>query len=239
MRVARGRRWKAIHWTPWYTRGAATVNLIAVVMTLSFLVRLDPDSLGKRMLYINTNETVMGWSWGMNLAAVMAMTGVFAVLTQIMDPEYRAILQMALMIWVIGAAAWVMHDVIQITLMPDLSRLFLEVPTEQLASYIMDWETLLVWLIGVFSCSCFAVSGYIYTAVMFRTSQFSKGFARYSFSVWSFVLLSAILFRWEERLSLWLIACALLLLIPWTWLLAGEMARVKKEESVRLAGLKA
>lgn len=180
------------------------------------------------MLYINHNETAIVWSWGLNLLTAV-------VLTRVLAAAYRPILQMALMIWVIGAASWMLHDFIQITFMPELSRMFLELPTERLARYIMEWEQLLSRLFGLFSCSCFAVSGYIYTAVMYRTAQFTSRFAGYSFSVWSFLLISAIVFRWEERLALWFIACSLFMMVIWTWLLAGEISRIKGQDADGIA----
>lgn len=233
-----GSEWRikgGIHWAFWLTRGAAVVTFSSVVLIILFPVRLDPDSLGNRMLYINHHETAIVWSWAMNLLTVLALTGVFVVLTRILAATYRPILQMALMIWVIGAASWMLHDFIQITLMPKLSRMFLELPTERLAGYIMDWEQLLTRLFGMFSCSCFAVSGFIYTAIMYRTAQFTSRFAGFSSSVWGFLLISAIIFRWEERLVLWFIACSLFMLVIWTWLLAGEISRIKQRDSDRTA----
>ncbi|MFD1428128.1 hypothetical protein [Kroppenstedtia sanguinis] len=228
-----------IAWSLWLTRGAAVVILSSVILTLLYLVQLDPDSLGKRMLYISDNETAILWSWGMNLLTAVVLIGVFVILTRVLATEYRPILQMALMIWVIGAASWMLHDFIQITFMPELSRMFLALPTESLARYIMDWEHLLTQLFGIFSCSCFAVSGYMYTAVMYRTEQFTSRFAGYSFSVWSFLLISAIVLRWEERLALWLITGALFMMVIWTWLLAGEISRIKRQDADQIAISKA
>lgn len=231
-----GRKIKGrIDWSFWLTRGAAVVIFSSVVLIILYPVQLDPDSLGNRMLYINHNETAIVWSWGLNLLTAVVLTGVFVVLTRVLAAVYRPILQMALMIWVIGAASWMLHDFIQITFMPELSRMFLELPTERLARYIMEWEQLLSRLFGLFSCSCFAVSGYIYTAVMYRTAQFTSRFAGYSFSVWSFLLISAIVFRWEERLALWFIACSLFMMVIWTWLLAGEISRIKGQDADGIA----
>ncbi|PTX60743.1 hypothetical protein C8P63_10853 [Melghirimyces profundicolus] len=219
-------------WAPWWMRATAAVNLAAVILTLMFLTGKGTGSLGERMMYIHANKTVVFWSWGSNLLAVLALTGVFAVLTRVLDSGYRPVLQMALLIWIIGAMAWMLHDIIQMTFMPALSQMFLEVPTERMAGYIIQWEALLGKLLGVFSCSCFAVSGYIYTAVMYRTDHFSNRVALYSLAVWSFVLLSSLAFRWSENLLPWLTACSLLLTVPWSWFLAKEIIRNRKESPV-------
>lgn len=213
-------------WAIWLIRGTAAINLTAVVLTLLFLTRGSADSLGERMYYISSNETAVIWSWGSNLLAVLAMTGVLVALFQVLDPEYRLVLQMALCIWVIGAVSWILHDLIQMIYMPALSQLFLEVPTQQLAGHIMEWENLLGRLLGLFACSCLAVSGYIFTAVMYRTDNISNGFIRYSLIVWSVVLLSAFSFRWSPVLLPWMTACSLLLLVPWSWWLTDELVRL-------------
>ncbi|OYD07001.1 hypothetical protein [Paludifilum halophilum] len=204
-------------WYPWLAKSAAAINLTAVVLSFLFLVRIGHGSLGERMSYIVSNETAVIWSWGSGILATTTMTGIFCVLLLVLDQRYRAILQMALMIWITGAATGILHDLIQMTVIPALSQLFLQVPTENLAQTIIQWEKLLVRWAGVFGFTCYAISGLIYTAVMFRTNHFPDRLARYSFGVWTFLLLSAVLVRWLTPFFPWMTTLSLLALVPWFW----------------------
>ncbi|MFC4077675.1 hypothetical protein [Salinithrix halophila] len=213
------------HWVPWLGRAAAITNLMAVMTLVYFMVRSEYGPIGVRMRSILANEAVFHWSWGVKILSAVMMTGVFLVLVWMLEAQYRSILQMALMIWIIGAAGWILQDLMQMWVMPTLSRMFLAVPTAGLADYILMWERLLFRLGGVFSCTCYAISGLIYTAIMFRSDHIPSGMARYSFVVWCFVLLTAVSVRWLEGMMPWLTAFALLMLVPWFWRLGQWLPR--------------
>lgn len=181
------------------------------------------------MQYIHANPTAWNLSWAAALASALGLLFVFTILTLRLDRSYRPLLQMAWMIGVMGAASWVLHDLLQMTVMPVLSLLVLEAPTPHLVDHILRWEKLLVQLVGVFSCICFAISGFIYTSVMFRTRFFPSSVAVYSLVLWSIVLAASISVRWVDALLPWVLAGSLLLLIPWYWQLSNVLSRSLSE----------
>lgn len=215
--------------TFWLVRGAAGINLAAVILTLLFLLGMGRGSFGERMEYIHSNPTAWNISWAAALASALGLLFVFTLLTLRLDRFYRSLLQMAWLIGVIGTAAWILHDLLQMTVMPLLSLLFLEVPTPHLVDHILQWEKLLVQLVSGFSYICFAISGFIYTSVMFRTPDFPSSTAVYSLVLWSIVLVASISVRWMEALLPWVLAGSLLLLIPWYWQLSNVLSRSLSE----------
>ncbi|SDW79380.1 hypothetical protein SAMN05444487_106116 [Marininema mesophilum] len=223
--MARSWREKGVFWTPWVARSAAVSNLVAAVMSFLLLSQGGGNSFGSRMYSIGINEVAFRWSWGVSILSVLGMTSVFFILLWFMDSQYRGILQMAFMIWIIGASGWVLHDLIQIRLMPLLSQWFLATPTGELATYIRAWEELLFRFIGIFGLTCYAISGLIYTAVMFRTKDVPIVMSRYFFVVWCFVLAIAVSAKWLISWFPWLIICTLLLLVPWFWRLSKLLPR--------------
>ncbi|WP_140413503.1 hypothetical protein [Marininema halotolerans] len=208
---------KGVLWSPWVVRSAALSNLIAAMMSLILLSLGGSGSLGERMYSIEVNEWVYRWSWGIGIVSVVGMTSVFFILLCMMDAQYRGILQMAFMIWIVGACGWVLTDLIQIRLMPVLSELFMKTPTADLVEHIIKWEHLLFRLTGIFGLSCYAISGLIYTAVMFRTKGMPMVMSRYFFMIWCFVLFISIAAQWLVTWLPWLVVCTLLMLVPWFW----------------------
>jgi hypothetical protein len=213
----------------WLIRGVAGINVVSVVSAFFFLTNMGQGSLGERMQYIHANATAWNLSWILALAAAVGLIYVFTLLLLRLDRAYRPVSQLAWMIGVVGGVAWVLHDWLQIMLMPLLSFLFLEVPTSHLADYVNQWEKLLVQLAGVFSFVCLAISGLIFTGVMFQSRSFPRALAVYSLILWTLVLAASIFVRWMDALLPWVLAGSLLLLVPWYWQLSNVLCRSTSE----------
>lgn len=210
---------------PWLVRGVAGINVASVVLVSLFLAGMGQGSFGERMQYIHANPAAWNVSWTAALLAALGLVFIFTLLMLYLDRSWRPLLQLAWMIGVVGAVAWVLHDWLQIMMMPVLSLLFLEVPTSRLADYIIQWEKLLVQLAGVFSCTCFAISGLMFTGVMFRTRSIPKTMAIYSLVLWTLMLAASLSVRWVHAMLPWVLAGSLLLLVPWYWQLSNVLYR--------------
>lgn len=211
-------------WYPWLTKGVATVHCTAVVMAFMFLWRVGYGSLGERTQYIVSNETAIRWSWGVGAVAILLTTVVFLFLLISLNQRYRAVLQMGLLIWILGVSATILHDFLQMTVIPALSQLFVQVPTKGLAQTITDWEQMLIRLLGVFAWTCYGIGGLIYTGVMFRTEDFPEHLAWLSLFVWSLLLLLSIVLSWISSKMIGFTSFSLLIFIPWLWR-AGQAVR--------------
>jgi hypothetical protein len=160
----------------------------------------------------------------LSILAVLPLIGTFTILTFALDKTYRPVLQWAWMISVIGGSAIVVNHFIQMTVIPTLSELFLLNPSIELARHMVEWDHLLYQLVGIFSPSCFAISGLIYTGVMFRTPGFSSKLSWWSFSIWTILLLGIVLYRWIHGIVPVVMGMVILIYIPWLWY-AGEQVK--------------
>ncbi|MBA4495463.1 DUF4386 family protein [Paenactinomyces guangxiensis] len=210
-------------WFSWVFRGSAFLHILAAVFMLCVLAQTTKGSLIVRSTYISANQTLVVISWFASSLAILSVIVTFTVLTFALDKTYRPLLQWAWMISVIGGAAIFLNHFIQMTVISALSELFILMPSPELASHMYEWDKLLQQVIGVFSPSCFAISGLIYTAVMFRTRDFPSSLSWWSFLIWTILLTGAIVFRWEQEAEQVLLGVAIFIYIPWLWYAADQV----------------
>jgi hypothetical protein len=210
-------------WFSWVFRCSALLHFTAAVFILFVLTQAANGSWLKRSVYILEHEKLVIISWISSLLSILAVIGTFAILMVTLDRNFRLILQWAWMISVIGGVALILNHLAQIFLFPALSWLLLNMPRPELAIYLEQWDSLLTPVVQVFGPSCFAISGLIYTAVMFRTRGFSLTLSWWSFCVWTVLLLGATLFRWAEWAVPFFQGLAIFMYIPWLWYVAEHV----------------
>lgn len=210
-------------WFAWIFRGSAFLHFAAAVFMLFVLAQTAGGSIPVRSAYISQNETLVIISWMMSILAVLSLIGTFTILTFALDKTYRPLLQWAWMISVIGGSAIVVNHFIQMTVIPTLSELFLIMPSIELAEHMVEWDQLLSQLVGIFSPSCFAISGLIYTGVMFRTPGFSSKLSWWSFSVWTILLLGTVAYRWIHGIVPIVLGVVIFIYIPWLWYVGEQV----------------
>lgn len=215
MNWSRTHRWKLTEWHPWVFKGAAVVHVAALALMGAFLSGTFRGTQMERMVYIAEHETAVFWSWASWMFATLAITLSFYVWLTGFHSMYRPILQMALLIWIIGAATEILHDLIQMTIIPALSELFTQMPSPELASHFDAWDRLLIRMTGVFSNTCYAISGLISTGVMYQNKRVSNELAGLSLFIWAVVLLGALFVGWLEVPLRGMVSISLLLFLPW------------------------
>jgi hypothetical protein len=220
MNWSRTHRWKLTEWHPWVLKGAAVVHVAALTLMGVFLTGTFRGTQTERMYYIAEHETAVFWSWASWMFATLAITLAFYVWLAGFHSMYRPVLQMALLIWIIGAATEILHDLIQMTIIPALSELFLQMPSPELAGHFNAWDRLLIRMTGVFSNTCYAISGLISTGVMFQNKRVSNGLAGWSLFIWALVLLVALCVGWLEVPVRGVVSISLLLFLPWAGMAA-------------------
>jgi hypothetical protein len=176
-----------------------------------------------RSVYFLENEKWIMISWISSFLAVLFLIGTFTILLFALDKNFRIILQWAWMIQLIGGSAFLLYQLVQLLLFPLLIRLFLRVPTMGLIQHMNQWDRLLTEMVGVFGPSCWAIGGLIFTAVMFRTRDFSLILSWWSLGVWTIVLTGAALFRFLGASVSLLQGLAIFMYIPWLWHVANQV----------------
>ncbi|MGA8943490.1 MAG: hypothetical protein WB502_12380 [Thermoactinomyces sp.] len=211
------------HWLLWVFRGSACLYLTAVIFLLFVLVHLADGSWMVRFEYWQSNELLVMVSWLFSLFAILSTAAIFTILLFALDRHFRVILQWAWFIQLIGSVALLIHVLIQMLVYPPLMEAAWETTNPSIFRYLDNWEQLLVPVASVFVPSCWAISGLIYTAVMFRTRNFSHHFKWWSLAVWGMVLTGAIIFRWVGVFATFWQGAAVLLFIPWVWFVAEDL----------------
>lgn len=210
-------------WFSWVFRGSAVIHVTAAIFMLFGLMQTTNSSLMVRSTYILMNKNFVLLSWFSSSLAILSVIGTFTILTFALDKVYRPLLQWAWMISLIGGAAVFINHLIQMTVIPALSELFMLMPSADLAVYMYKWDQLLDQVVGVFSPTCFAISGLIYTAAMFKTRDFSSKLSWWSLVVWIILLIGAVIFRWVAEVVPVLLGVAIFIYIPWLWYVAEQV----------------
>jgi hypothetical protein len=210
-------------WFSLFFRGAACLQAIAGFAMLFVLFRSYQGSWWHRALFIAANEQMLKLAWTSSLLAIFAVIGTFSILVVALDREFRIILQWAWMISLIGGTAFLINHLVQMMLLPLLSEWFIQIPSPNLLFHLHRWDRLLDWISFGFGPGCLAVSGLIFTAVMFRTREFSLSVNWGSFAVWSILLLESVSFRWMEVGVPVFLSLAFLIYIPWLFFTAEQL----------------
>lgn len=210
-------------WFLWVFRGSACLYFTTVIFLLFVLFQLANGSWLVRFEFLRANELLVMVSWLFILFAILSVAAIFTILLFALDGHFRVILQWAWFIQLIGSVALLIHVLIQMLVYPPLLEVAWKTTNPSIFLYLDNWESLLIPIVSVFAPSCWAISGLIYTAVMFRTGNFSHHFNWWSLAVWGMVLTGAIIFRWVGAAATFWQGAAILLFIPWVWFVAEDL----------------
>ncbi|MCS1352028.1 hypothetical protein [Mechercharimyces sp. CAU 1602] len=198
-----------------------TLNLVTVILSLSFLTEALFGSDLERMIYISHHQSQIVIAWSAWIVATLAMVLVLIMLTHKLGRQFRAILQLALLIWVIGASAGVLTHLIQMTIIPGVAALFLQMPSVALAHYFSSWDQLMQEMMTLFSNTAYAISALIFTTVMLRSRFLSEKASYTAVCLWALLLFAVVTSQWVEFLMPFVLGSSFILFIPWVLLVSG------------------
>ncbi|TCS92805.1 hypothetical protein [Hazenella coriacea] len=210
-------------WFHWLFRGSACLHFTSSLFMLFVLMHVVGGSFGVRMNYFLYNEHWVIVSWLSSLLAIFSMVATFSIFTFALDQSYRIILRWAWLISVIGAVAILLNHFMQVTIIANLFKLFWQMPSYDLANHMQQWDDLLSLIMKLYAPTCFAISGLIYTAVMFRTHFFSKVLNWWSLSIWGVLLGGTVVFNYIQEWFPYFIGSSIFMYIPWLWIVGGKM----------------
>jgi hypothetical protein len=205
------------HWFSWVFRGSACLHLVSVLLILFVLLQMAGRPWLSRSVYFMENEKWIMIAWVSTFLAVLSFLVNYTILLFALNHRFRLILQWAWLIQLIGGAVFLLYHLVQMFLFPLMVRLFLQMPTLKLVQHLDQWDQLLTQMVSVFGPTCWAIGGLIYTAVMFRTRDFSPVLSWWSLIVWTVVLTGAVIFRWVGSDVSFLQGFAIFMYIPWLW----------------------
>lgn len=214
---------KGKYWFQWLFRGSAFLHFTSSLFTLFVLMQVVGGSKMVRMHYFLYNEHWVIIAWVSSLIAILSVVATFSVFTITFDQSYRIILWWAWMISLIGAITISLNHFIQVTLIPNLFKLLWQMPSSDLARHMQQWDDLLSLITNMYAPSCFAISGLIYTAVMFKTRFFSRLLNWWSLLIWGVLLGGTIAFNYIDEWVPYFIGGSILMYIPWLWVVGGKI----------------
>lgn len=222
-------RFKKQVWLSWIFKGSALLQIQAVLFILFVLVNTWKGSYMHRSAYILANENWVTLSWISSMIAIFSIVGTFSVLTFILNHSYRFILFCAWCISVVGAMIAFLNHFAQMTIIPVLLEWLNSSPSSHLANHLGVWDQLSNMLVMLVIPTCFALSGFFYTAVMFLTQAFPKGLSWWSFFIWTILLLGVVFLHSFDHLDLLFASLILFGYVPWLWSI-GEKIKMSEEE---------
>lgn len=216
-------------WLAWIFKGSALLHINAVLFILFVLVKTWKGSYMHRSEFILAHENWVTVSWISSIIAIFSIVGTFAVLTFLLDHSYRFILYCAWCISVVGAMIAFLNHFAQMTIIPVLMEWFMSSPSSYLVNHLGVWDQLSNELVILVIPTCFALSGFFYTAVMFLTHAFPKRLSWWSFSIWTTLLLGVVFLHSFDHLDILFASLILFGYVPWLWTV-GEKIKMSFEE---------
>lgn len=215
-------------WLSWIFKGSALLQINAIILILFVLIQTREGSFIDRSHFIANHEDWVLLSWISSIVAIFSIVGTFSVFTFMLNHTYRPILYCAWFISVVGAIVAFLEHFIKMTIMPILWKWLTDMPSIHLSDHIYEWEWMLDQLAMLIIPSCFALSGFFYTAVMFCTTAFPRGLSWWSFSIWSTLLMGVVFLREYDWLYLLYAALVLFSYVPWLWVVSEVWNKSKK-----------
>ncbi|MBA4543371.1 MULTISPECIES: hypothetical protein [Thermoactinomyces] len=204
-------------WFSWVFKGSACLHFVSVLLILFVLLQMAKQPWLSRSVYFLEHEKWVMLAWVSSFLAVLSFLAIYTILLFALNDRFRIILQWAWLIQLIGGAVFLLYHLVQMLLFPLMVHLFLQMPTLNLIRHLEEWDSLLIRMVGVFGPTCWAIGGLIYTAVMFRTREFSPFLSWWSLLVWTVVLAGVVSFRWMGFHVSFLQGFAIFIFIPWLW----------------------
>lgn len=208
-------------WLPWVFRGSALLQFNAMIFLLFVLAQSSRGSIKDRLEFMTEQDHWVIIAWLSSVVAIFSIVASFTALNFLLNRTYRIILQCAWFVAVVGAMIAFLDHFIQMTIIPTLLEWIVRQPSGKLVAHLGEWQWLQVRLVTLIIPSCFAISGLIYTAVMFRTSVFPRILSWWSFVVWSLLLCGVLFSQSHEYLYFFYASLILFGYIPWLWMMAG------------------
>ncbi|MDN4595068.1 hypothetical protein [Polycladomyces subterraneus] len=161
------------------------------------------------------------WLWQAGILAACCMAVWYGRWYRCFSAEYGAILSLAWLVWVIGAASVILHHLVQLTMISALTEWLRQIPTVGLQAYLAEGNRLLYVFGGIFGNFCYVCSGLMCTVILSRHPSFSARVAGCSFGLWLVGLVS-VLWSWYVTVPpAWLFGFPLFLSGGWSALMAG------------------